>query len=181
MTDIDLDAIALRDDERIVFHGTGKAFEAFDEAFLGVGGDRNSELGFHFADMPSEASDYRRGDGRLLAVGAVTVNPFVETDYHAFFGYDEAGNDVAGKGHFASMRGRLLEEGYDAVEYEDGEQTICVVMKASALRVLAELTEAEAEAVEAAIRALPDAQDDAARLEILRRTVAARHAVPAGP
>lgn len=180
MTEPDVDHIALEPDERIVFHGTQSFFGAFDEKFLGKGGDRNSELGFHFADMPSEASEYRR-DGRVLAVGAITVNPFVETDYYSFFGYNENGDDIAGKGHFAARRLQLLQEGYDAVEYEDGEQTICVVLKSSAVRILAELSEAEVEVVNEAIRALPDSHDDAARLAIVRDVVLARKLAPASP
>ena len=180
MSNADLESIILKPDERIVFHGTQAFFGAFDESYLGRGGDRNSELGFHFADTPSEASEYRR-DGSVLAVGAVTENPFVEPDYYAFFGYDQNGEDIAGKGHFAVKRLQLLKEGYDAVEYEDSEQTICVVLKSSAIRILAELSEAEAEAVHEAIRSLPDMHDDAARLAILKEVVLARNPAPQTP
>lgn len=180
MPDPDLEKITLRPDERIVFHGTQAFFGAFDESYLGRGGDRNSELGFHFADMPSEASEYRR-DGRVIAVGAVTINPFVEPDYYAFFGYDQNGEDIVGKGYFAAKRLQLLKEGCDAVEYEDGEQTICVVLKSSAIRILTELSEAEAATVHEAIRSLPDMHDDGARLTILKDVVLARNPAPQTP
>lgn len=179
MTAQEIETLALRPEERIVFHGTNGTFQAFDEAFIGTGPDRNSELGFHFADMPLEAEDYRRG-GRLLVVGAITENPIVEPDYYSFFGYDEAGNDVAGKGHFSARRKQMLAQGHDAIEYEDGEQTICVVLKPDAIRILAELSADEAVRLHQAISDLADANDEA-RLEALKDVLRARNLAPPRP
>lgn len=175
MTEAKKVEFALRSEERIVFHATTHAFPEFSEHAIGGGKDNNSALGFHFADDPTEALDYGGLNKRILVVGAVTENPTLEfNDYYRFFGYDENGNSIVSKAQFADHRQRLLAEGYDAIEYQDSEQTICVVLDPSKLRILAQITEEEALALDAAIAALPDPTDDAERLRLVNALIRRR-------
>jgi hypothetical protein len=172
-------------ENRIVFHGTHGDHDTFDPAFLGTGGDPNSALGFHFTDIPGEAAEYaeaqagRSGrEARVLAVRTLTRNPTSELDYYGFFGYDEDGAGVRDHAGFADLRRELLARGHDSVDYEDGEQAIFVVLDASLIEVVAVLAPDEALACHEAIAALPDRQDDGARLRVVEAIVAARAPSP---
>lgn len=176
---------SLGEHDRIVFHGTSDAFDAFDLGRCGRGGDANSHLGVHLAEEARDAAEYaeaaaarRGGEARVLVVRAATANPFAGFDYHAFFGYDHDGGSVAGPEEFARRRLDLLAQGYDSVDYRDGEQTICVSLDPSLLGIVAVLTPSEAAEVGERIEALPDPEDDRARLAIVAAAVAARSAVP---
>lgn len=85
---------------------------------------------------------------------------------------------MAGPEEFARRRLELIAQGYDSVDYRDGEQTICVSLDPSLLGIVAVLTPAEAVEVGERIEALPDPEDDRARLAIVAETAAARSATP---
>ena len=178
-------AAALGEHDRIVFHGTSDAFDAFDLGRCGRGGDANSHLGVHLAEEAREAAEYaeaaaarRGGEAQVLVVRAVAANPFAGFDYHAFFGYGHDGGSVIGPEEFARRRLELIAQGYDSVDYQDGEQTICVSLDPTLLGIVAVLTPAEAAEVGERIEALPDPDDDRARLGIVAHTVAARSTTP---
>ena len=177
-------AAALGEHDRIVFHGTSDAFDAFDLGRCGRSGDANSHLGVHLAEEAREAAEYaeaaarRGGEAQVLVVRAVAANPFAGFDYHAFFGYGHDGGSVIGPEEFARRRLELIAQGYDSVDYRDGEQTICVSLDPSLLGIVAVLTPSEAAEVGERIEALPDPEDDRARLAIVAAAVAARSAVP---
>ncbi|ACS43669.1 hypothetical protein [Methylorubrum extorquens] len=178
-------AAALGEHDRIVFHGTSDAFDAFDLGRCGRGGDANSHLGVHLAEEARVAAEYaeaaaarRGGEAQVLLVRAVTASPFAGFDYYAFFGYGHDGGSVIGPEEFARRRLELIAQGYDSVDYQDGEQTICVSLDPTLLDIVAVLTPAEAAEVGERIEALPDLEDDRARLGIVAHTVAARSTTP---
>ena len=128
----------------ILFHGTGSNMTSFisDAQF---GGDRNSALGTHFSHSPRVAAEYAEmsadaeNEPCVLVSIVPATNIFHMTDGCDFFGIDERGDYEREHSHFQEMRKRLVSEGFDMVEFEDGEQVIAVSLVPEQARIIARL------------------------------------------
>lgn len=164
--------------KKILFHGTSHRFAAFSEDFIGVGGDANSALGVHLAEWPESAAEYaessqdrdrRAQSACVLVVEAEVSNSFQGFDYYEFFGLDDQGNQVASRQAFAQIRQDLLDEGFDTIEYEDGEQQIVVILEPSNTNIIARLTVDEAYRLSEILSAGDEPFDDDFRRQSLDR------------
>lgn len=163
---------------RVMFHGTSQSFEEFDESLsIGRGRDENSSLGIHFAEFPDDAGEYaqvshERGEGATATVLAVVMaahDPYLETDYYRFFGFNEEGDPDPdfGKRGFSQWRQELLAESYDVVDYEDGEGCITVALNPADLFIVGRMDAAKAMELGETIRNLDDCFDPIQRIEAM--------------
>lgn len=169
---------------RLMFHGTGHAFERFSEASIGRGRDANAALGVHLAEYPEAAAEYAEAsvqddqDGqhaRVLVVALPARHPTQElNDFFKFFGEADAGVpgkvdplDAKDATHFRQERARLRAAGHDVVDYEDGEQVITVALDPADLVIVGSLTPEAAFALRDAMENLADMFDAPARLTLL--------------
>ena len=110
----------------VLYHGTARHFAGFTEASIGLGTEANSALGIHFTEDPAVAADYARSAGAdagavfpyVLVVMVTVAKALVVTGRDDFFGHADM-TPVAGKDGFASVRARLLADGFDAVVADD--------------------------------------------------------------
>lgn len=168
-------------ENRCVFHGTAKRFDVFDEAKLGTGLDANSTLGFFFSDCPLDAAEYATthaerdgGEARVLVVRTLTENPLQDMSYYDFFGFPDGEGEDKDQQHFIELRKKLIADGFDSIDYHDGEQDIFVVLESKRIETVAVLTTQEAFELNAQIGLLADGNDDAARFRIVDELLAAR-------
>lgn len=169
---------ALAEDMRIMFHGTASLVDTFSHHRIGKGGDDNSALGLHLAEFPSCAADFagtaefhNEGVGGVLVVLVPAQNPYEITSYETFFGFDENGNPDAkmGKAGFEALRIKLLQDGYDIVDYEDGEMgAVSVVLDPTQVQVLGSLTVEQAYEVDEVLSGLGDTLDTKNKIQALR-------------
>lgn len=149
---IDLVEQAQSQEMRIMFHGTGAILDAFSEASLGLGSDPNSALGVHLAEFPSSAAEfaeiatsYQEGQGTVLVVLLPVRRAYTIHTYEEFFGLDEDGDPQLDKTGFSRMREDLISQGYDLLEYEDGEMgAVSVALFPHDLTVVGSLTLSQA-------------------------------------
>lgn len=179
------DEALLQDDGwRLLFHGTSRAFDEFSEDWIGKGGDANSALGVHLAEWPADSAEYAEislsceegSNAHVLAVLCPAQNPKIEFNYFSFFGFSDEEGQELDHAHFHRLRQSLITEGHDILDYEDGEQVICVALSPEPLKIIARLTPDEAIELDSRLRDSSDPYSGEFRLSMLKDILASREA-----
>lgn len=174
---------------RVLFHGCGTSIDCFTTDRLGQGAEDNSALGVHLAEFPGiaaafaeTAAAHREGEGMVLIVLAPASTPYVIQSFDDFFGLDENGDPVLGKEGFAELRTRLVAQGYDMVDYEDGEMgAICVSLLPEGLRVIGAMSIEQAYEFDDTLQQLEDPFDTNIRLSLLEDMIKTKVAPSRSP
>jgi hypothetical protein len=130
---------------RLAYHGTAKHIAMFTERGVGRGADRNSALGLFLSEIPDNAAEYAHsafeaGEGdqpRIYVVAIACGKIFETTNQDRFFGLDEDGIPTATYSDFSRWRRQLINEGYDAIDFEGGEDVISVCLSPQASKIVA--------------------------------------------
>jgi hypothetical protein len=163
----------VKDDWRILFHGTSQDIEAFSEHAVGQGGDDNSALGVHLTDHAHHAAEYAQmgdGEGVVLIVMTPGKSPFTVSDHDLFFGLGEDGSPDPnfGRAGFSEWRQELLSQGHDVVDYEDGNGPITVALDPAKLLVVGRLSVDKAIELGEMMDVLEDSFSTSVRVDFLR-------------
>lgn len=134
----------------IGFHGSAQDISKFDDHKVGAGADLNSSLGLFLSYLPEKALEYAQSACEFYREGGV---PFVYAvcfpakgvfefrDREEFYGIDEHGSPSRACDDFSNLRRELSRDGFDCAEFEDGEDSMAVVLKPSKAIIIAVLDE----------------------------------------
>jgi hypothetical protein len=122
---------------RLYFHGTGAAFDRFDESHIGEGPDANCALGVFVTDSPLCAAHYAENvaatpnDARVLLVLLNQTHEHEIQTYRDFYGCDleDGGNPEHDRAHFVRLRAELAQRYTVAWFTLDDDGLIGVVLK----------------------------------------------------
>lgn len=104
---------------RIVFHGTGEEFRAFDERLLGgATGHATTGLGFFFGIERSEAESYADKASDGVPANAVVLDVYLSIQNPYMMTLEEA-QGIEDKGEAVAIRQWLQSQGYDGIFVED--------------------------------------------------------------
>jgi len=133
--------------KRILFHGTAHAISAFTEASIGLGSDPNSALGIHTTDDPIYASEYAlrsqtidtdTQEPTVLVIEYISSEQHYINHYEEFFGDED--DETNNKAYFSELRGELIEEGIDLVDFEGGDEGIVALLCPEKINIINRLT-----------------------------------------
>jgi hypothetical protein len=148
----------------VLYHGTAKAFESFDDHFTLRGSEANSGLGVHLTERPDLAAHYaslatrdtHAGHPVVLIVEAEVSRVAIASSAADYLGRDPQIFDVETnrtREEFVARRHELEAEGFDAVvtdEVELDDVSGCwAVFDPSRLTIVGRMTLAEAMDIEA--------------------------------
>jgi hypothetical protein len=120
----------------------------FDDHRVGGGADINSSLGLFLSYRPEKALEYAEsaseinGEGEFPYVYAVCFPAkcvYEMSDREEFYGVDPQGNPVNNSDDFSKLRRELVTQGFDCAGFEDGEDSMAVVMRPSKAIIIAVL------------------------------------------